>query len=239
MTSAFGPLKNRFTALGERLDALSLRERGIIFFAGATLVYIAWQTLLMGPVSVRERNAEQRLQEVRRQLANIEQMGSASAAASDPLLAAAARNRSLQTRLAALDAELHRAAEGYIQPERMTELLRRVIDEQHGLKLVMLANLPVESLSQPPGAASAAAPGSAPGASVGEAGAKDVGPFLHPVELVVDGDYASVIAYLRALEGLPWRIHWQVLELRSGDSPVNRVRLKIGALSLSADWISL
>jgi MSHA biogenesis protein MshJ len=68
---------------------------------------------------------------------------------------------------------------------------------------------------------------------------KDAGPFLHPVELVVDGDYASLVTYLRALESLPWRIHWQQLELKTGDYPVNRVRIVIGALSLSPDWIRI
>jgi MSHA biogenesis protein MshJ len=56
---------------------------------------------------------------------------------------------------------------------------------------------------------------------------------------VVDGDYASVVAYLRAVEGLPWRIHWRKLELVAGQYPVNRVKLVIGALSLSPDWMSV
>ena len=51
-------------------------------------------------------------------------------------------------RVAALDAELHGAARGYVAPERMTEMLRALLAGQHGLKLVSLRNLPVESLSQ-------------------------------------------------------------------------------------------
>ena len=47
------------------------------------------------------------------------------------------------------------------------------------------------------------------------------------------------MAYLRALEGMPWRIHWKQLELTAGDYPVNRIRLVIGALSLSRDWMSI
>ena len=52
-------------------------------------------------------------------------------------------------------------------------------------------------------------------------------------------EYSSVVAYLRALEALPWRIHWQQVELTAGDYPVNRVRIVIGALSLSRDWMSV
>jgi MSHA biogenesis protein MshJ len=216
----------RMRPLIERVDALTLRERVIIFGAGVTLIYIAWQTLIMDPLTGRARIAEQRLTEVRRQISAIDELG--AAASQDPTVKAALRNGALAERIAALDSELGSAAQGYVAPERMTELLRALLAEQHGLKLVSLANLPVESLSQPAGAK--------PDAPLA---ADDRGPFLHPVEIVVEGDYPSVVAYLRALEGLPWRIHWRKLELAAGEYPVNRVRLVIGALSLSRDWLAV
>lgn len=216
----------RVRPLVERVDALTLRERVIIFGAGVTLIYIAWQTLVMEPLAGRARGAEQRLAQVREQMTAIDELG--AAASQDPTVQAALRNRALAERLAALDRELGSVAQGYVAPERMTELLRALLAEQHGLKLVSLANLPVESLSKPSGTKS-----DAPLAD------DDRGPFLHPVEMVVEGDYASVVAYLRAVEALPWRIHWRTLELTAGEYPVNRVRLVIGALSLSRDWLSV
>jgi len=210
----------------ERLDALTLRERVIIFGAGVALVYIAWQTLLMEPLAARGKVAEQHLADARRQMAMVDEIGASSS--QNPALAAALRNRALNNRLSELDAELNSVAQGYVAPERMTELLRELLTEQHGLKLVSLANLPVQSLSQPLGSGSDAA-----------IAADDRGPFLHPVEMVVEGDYASVVAYLRAIEALPWRIHWQEVELTAGDYPVNRVRIVIGALSLSRFWMSV
>ncbi len=117
-------------------------------------------------------------------------------------------------------------------------MLREILAGQNGLKLVSLANLPVQSLAQvkEPGGTGPGA-GSAPAAEA-VLDDKDPGPFLHPVEIVVDGNYVDVVAYLRALEALPWRIHWQRLELKSEDSG-NRVRIVIGALSLSRYWMSV
>ena len=57
--------------------------------------------------------------------------------------------------------------------------------------------------------------------------------------MVVQGDYASVVAYLRALEAMPWRIRWQEVELTAGEYPQNRVRIVIGALSLSRYWMTV
>jgi MSHA biogenesis protein MshJ len=226
----------RLTLLGQRLDALSLRERGLIFAAGVTLVYIAWQTLLMDGLNKRTQIAEQRLSEARQHLAVL--ANADAGASANPLTAAAARNAALRARLGSLDADLRAAASGYVAPEKMIDMLREILAGQHGLKLVSLANLPVQSLAQvnEPGATSAGA-GAAPAAEA-VLDDKDPGPFLHPVEIVVDGNYVDVVAYLRALEALPWRIHWQRLELKSEDSG-NRVRIVIGALSLSRYWMSV
>jgi len=271
---AVSGLADRLRPLAERLDALTLRERIFILGGCLTLLFVAWQGLLMSPLAARARADEQRLADVRQQITVIDQLG--VAASQDPAVTAAMRNRALSERLAALDKDLSTQAQGYIAPQRMTELLRALLAEQHGLKLVSLANLPVESLSQDAAKGAAATPAaSAPsaqapsaGASSGDAsdagavtpgatppppvsealkadrgpadrGPADRGPFLHPVEIVVEGDYASVVAYLRSIEGLPWRIHWRKLELTAGEYPMNRVRLVIGALSLSRDWISV
>jgi MSHA biogenesis protein MshJ len=216
----------RIRPLIERLDALSLRERVLVFGAGVAVVYMAWQALLMDPLAARAKVAEQHLNDARREMTVIDEAGAASA--QDPAVAALARNRALQERLAGLDGQLRSLAQGYVAPERMPELLRQLLAGQQGLKLVSLVNLPVESLSRAPGAStdSVIAPG-------------DRGPFLHPVEMVVEGDYASVVAYLRTLEALPWRIHWQRVELTAAEYPLNRIRIVIGALSLSRDWMTV
>jgi len=223
---ALSGLFTRIRPMAERLDALTLRERVMIFGAIVTLVYFIWQALFMNPLAMRAKIAQAHLADVRRQIDVVDQAGIASS--QDPVVLAALRNHALRARLAALDGEVNSVAQGYIAPERMPELLKAVLAEQRGLDLVSMKNLPVESLSRP-----AATPGDAPIA------ADDRGPFLHPVEMVVDGDYASVVGYLRALENLPWRIQWRTLDLTAGEYPHNRVRLVIGALSLSREWISV
>jgi MSHA biogenesis protein MshJ len=234
--TALEPMVRRLTLLGQRLDALSLRERGLIFAAGVTLAYIAWQTLFMDGLNKRAQLAEQQLSEARQHLAALADADAAASA--NPLTAAAARNAALRARLGSLDTELRVAASGYVAPDKMIDMLREILAGQHGLELVSLANLPVQSLAQvrEPGAVSAGA-GSASAAEI-VLDDKDPGPFLHPVEIVVEGNYVDVVAYLRALEALPWRIHWQQLELRSEESG-NRVRIVVGALSLSRYWMSV
>lgn len=221
-------LKARLGLLLERINHLSLRERTMVFGAGVVLLGMAWQMLLMDPLAHRAGAAQQQLQELRQRLQAAEI--AASSAAQSPALVAAARNRVLEQRLAQLDADLAAAAHGYVAPERVAQLLGELISRQHGLTLISLRNLPVESL---------ALPASANAAVSARPTAHDRGPFLHPLELIISGDYPSIVAYLQALEQLPWRLHWERLELQVEHYPVNRVRLVIGALSLSREWMSV
>jgi MSHA biogenesis protein MshJ len=227
---ALEPIALKLKPHFERLDQRTLRERLLIFGGGVVLLYMAWQTLIMDRLTTRARIAEQHLTEARTRMDAIRTGG--LDITQNPAAVAAARNRALVTRLGALDVELGSAARGYVAPEHMTELLRDILANQHGLRLVSLKNLPAESLSAP--VTTVGAPAAATGPVDG-----DRGPFLHPVELVVDGDYLAVVEYLHALEQLPFRMHWQRLELVTGDQATNRVRIIIGAFSLSRDWMTV
>ncbi len=232
---ALNTLNLRVRPLVERLDQMSLRERGMIFSVGVALIYCLWQTLLMDPLLAHTRAAEQRLNGARDKILAVDQAG--FAVAQDPAVAALVRNRALKHRLEGLDAELASAAQGYVSPARMTDMLREMLAGQQGLRLISLMNLPVESLSRLQKAA-AAGPGAAAPVDADDKSA-DQGPFLHPVEMMVEGDYASIVSYLHSLERLPYQIHWQRVELIAAQYPNNRVRIVIGALSLSRQWISV
>lgn len=220
----------RFAALVERFDAMDVRRRALLFAMTLALLFAAWQWLLMDPLAIRRLHAEQRLEQARQQSGRIEKLG--ASLEGDPLLAAAERNRALTARLAALDGQLEADAHGYARPQQVTQLLRDLLAAQHGLTLVSLTNLPPRSLTAAPGSSAQAAPAGATDADQG-------GPYLHPVELVVEGSYGDVLGYLRSIEGMRWRIYWQRLELQALDYPSNRVRIVVGALSLSREWISL
>ena len=229
---ALNTLNMRVRPLAQRLDQMSLRERGLIFSVGVVLIYCLWQTMLMDPVIARTRMAEQRLNGARDKILIVDQAG--AAIAQDPAVIAQVRNHALQHRLDTLDAELASAAKGYVSPARMTDMLREMLAGQHSLRLISLMNLPVESVS-----ARVFTVKTDPVADQPMDRQSDQGPFLHPVEIVVEGDYGAIVDYLHSLEQMPYQIHWQRVELIAGEYPNNRVRIVIGALSLSRQWISV
>ena len=103
----------------------------------------------------------------------------------------------------------------------MVQVVHDVLSRQHGVTLVSLHNSPVTTLVPP------------------AAGTTSAGPYVHPVEIVVEGSYLDVLAYLHALENLEWRFYWRLLELESTTYPRNRVRIELSTLSLDKDWIGV
>ncbi|MFO1427465.1 MAG: hypothetical protein U1F11_10950 [Steroidobacteraceae bacterium] len=248
---ALRPLAERLQPVAERLDRLSLRERVLVFGAALVLAYIAWQSVLMDPLAARLRS-ELRLAEAR-QRAELAASG-ASLADRDPTVAAVSRERALRGRYLELEAQLSAAARGYVPPEKMSDLLRELLGSQRGLRLVSLRNLPVEALSQLPTGAGAQAlarqlAGTATTGTTGAGRERRARPARCPRTPAVPSctrsrscwraTSASVVGYLQQLEHLPWRLHWRQLDVATRQYPVNRVRIEIGTLSLSREWMSV
>ncbi len=207
------------SALAGRFDRLTLRERLFILVAAITVLVGAFKLLLLGPLDARGAQLAQ-------QLSGLE-MGineTARAAAADTTAAAYVQAADLETRLAAVNAELSSQSAGMIAPQRMAEVIHDVLSRQQGVVLVSLRNL--EAIKLPLDAA-------------GESAAGTPRPYEHTVEIVLEGRYLDVLAYLEALEALPWRFYWRRLELTTTRYPINRVRVELGTVSMGSEWIGL
>jgi len=210
-------LPPRLGALAARFNRLSLRERLFIVVAVVALLVAAFNSLLLGRLDARRTQLSQQLDGLQRSSAAA---GEASAAAVYQQAAA------LEQRLATVNAQLSSESAGMIAPQRMAEVIHDVLSRQHGVTLVSLRNL--ESIKVPLDAA---------GESATAAGAPR--PYVHTVEIVLEGRYLDVLAYLQALEALPWRFYWRRLELSTTRYPLNRVRVELGTISMDSQWIGL
>ena len=200
-----------------RFDKMSLRERALVCLAVLGAVVGLWDTMLMQPLR-NERNA------LTQELTSFNETVSASqtAAEADPRRAAMVRAGELQTQTHAVDEQLASTAAGFVPAQRMVEVVHDVLSQQRGLKLISLRNLPVASLVPP-----------AENEVLGTA------PYVHPIEVVIEGEYGEVLAYLEALEALPWRFRWKLLDLTTKQYPVNRVRIELSTLSMDKTWLGV
>lgn len=86
------------------------------------------------------------------------------------------------------------------------------------------------------GGASAAAP--APASAVPAPKAREM-LYRHGVEMVLQGSYLDMVAYMEALERLPVQLFWGKAQLEAGSYPVAKLTLTLYTLSLDDKWMKL
>jgi len=202
-----------------RFDKLSLRERLLVFAGLLAIVIVFWQAQFMDRLNAQETALTNELTSLQESVATMSRATEAVVGA-DPTSRALRRLQERQKSLDAINTKLAAESAGLIPPAQMAQVIHDVLKHQQGLTLVSLKNLPVKTLVSDPKAA-------------------DNGPYLHPVELVIEGRYLDVVAYLHALEGLPWHFYWRVLQLETKTYPLNRVRIELSTVSLDKEWIGV
>lgn len=225
-----------------RFDAMSLRERALIAMALLASLLVIWDTLLMQPLNARRSALVAILENTdptAAQTAAPADAGTEAPAADgsevptdpDPIGTALLQRESLRTQLTAINRQLQQVSAELIAPERMSGVLYDVLRKQNGVTLISLRNKPVSSLAP----AKVPSPNETTPPSDSDQ-LPSTGPYLHPVELVIEGRYLDILDYVRALEALPWHFQWQALEL-DGRQPLNRARIELGTLSLDPAWL--
>ena len=206
--------------LVDRFDRLSIRERVLSVAAVIVVLVAALNALLFTGLDVRRKSLSAELSSLQGSMAStasaVEAMNQ-----SDATSAALAQQKSLQHELDFVNGQLATEAAGMIAPRRMAEVIHEMLKSQHGVVLISLRNLPTHSVVEV------------------ASGAEQGAPYAHPVELVLEGSYMDTLAYLHALENLPWRFYWRVLDLQARKYPVNRVRVELGTVSMAREWIGL
>jgi MSHA biogenesis protein MshJ len=210
-----------------RFDRLSLRERGLVALAVLAGVVMLWTVTLWDPIAAREQALTNELGSLQQAMVTTAETLDATTQ-NDPATLALKKEEQLRKELDDINLQLASKSAGLIPPERMVQVIQDVLARQRGVTLISLHNEPVTTLARPK-------PASTPAATE----STEFGPYVHPVELVIEGRYLDILAYLHALEALQWRFYWKFLELETVRHPTNRVRIEINTLSMDKDWIGV
>lgn len=233
-------MKAQLLQLKARIEALSLRERAMVFAATAAVIVFAGHALVLAPMFAEQAALRTQVaQQIDAATATDAEIAArVQAFQVDPDAASRARLNSINQELGQLSQQLLAIEHGLVPPERIAPLLESILRANGKLKLVSMRTLPVEPLSGPPGAAAQAAPVEpAPGAA---SSAADV-PLLyrHGVEVTVRGNYLDMVDYMSALEALPTRMFWGRAQLDVEEYPAARLTLTLHTLSLDRQWMKL
>lgn len=227
-------IRQQWGKISERVDAMSLRERALIFAAVAFLLVSLVNTLLLDPLLLKQKNLsgqvvqqQEKMKEIQAQIDAIQQARSMQD--SSPLHQQLSR---LKLELEEGDAYLKSNREKLVQPERMADLLRQVLSKNANLQLVALQTLPVTPLLEKKESA-------APDATVPVAAEAESQIFKHGVEMTVRGNYLDLLQYLTALERMPTQMFWGRVKMDVVQYPSAELTLTLYTLSLDKTWLQV
>ena len=207
----------------KRLDAMSLRERVLIFLAAvAVLVLIADNTLLE-PILRRQKINSQTNQQQQDEMRTMQLQLQAYAQARTSEGARAKRQRLEKRRaeLVELDRELAGKQGELVTPDRMTRMLSEILKRHPEVDLVSLRSLPPTGLTQ--------VPTQSPGAAAAL--------YRHGIEITVSGTYFKMLSYVTELERNRERIFWGDMDLQAGAYPTITLKITLYTLSPEKTWL--
>ncbi len=198
-------MKAFWSQQAQRINALSMRERVIMFATGALAMVAMTDAFVLSPLLAEHKQLAERTQTQTRELAALRAGLAAMARAPDAqtpqgrlrsaLLAAREQRRTV-------DAEIEQRLAARLPVAPVAALVERVLRRHERLALVRLTLTPPHPV--------------APGAAVG----------LHGVELAISGRYPDMVAYLAELERGQPSLRWGDLHLAEGSPPTLTVQLQ-------------
>jgi MSHA biogenesis protein MshJ len=195
----------------DRIDALELRERVLLLAATVAILFLSVDSAGFQPTLKAQQVTEERISGLEMKLGALRQQAMLLSYKTDED-ALAARHSSRDTlaaELAALDARIVDQLGALVEPAQAAELLEQMLTRHRGLKITSL-RASAEPLNELAG-------------NAGQAGKLG----RYQLDLVLEGGYLDLMRYLEALESMPWKFFWQMVDFRVNDYPraVSRLQL--------------
>jgi MSHA biogenesis protein MshJ len=218
-------LKNQFKGLADRIDAMSLRERALIFITVLVAVYLVAVNLLFGPTNTEKDLIEARVNQLREetQKMDVQIQSMLAGGAHDADAAKRQKIASLQTNLKQMDASLTQVTSGLVPPKEMTRLIEQMLLKNRGLQVLKMESLPAAPLLE----------------GSGDAAPSGTMVYKHGMRIELKGGYLDILRYLKSLEGLQWKVFWGQVTLKTDKYPDSDLTLLIYTLSTHEGWIGL
>lgn len=214
---------NLFQELDAKFDAMSLRERSLVFYALPLTIIVMFFFLLIEP-SVKESWAlDDKIERAQSQLDSVsaslnEVIAELKVDPNLPIKEQIAQTeKSIEEVTALFAAEL----DELVPPQAMPILLEQLLAQTGSLSLQSMTSVPPVNVFE------------------GQEDKADIELFKHGIKLSFVGNYFDTQAFLSAAENLGWKLYWQEISYSVEDYPLALVELELFTLSTSEVFISV
>jgi MSHA biogenesis protein MshJ len=234
----------------DKIDALSIRERGIILAAVVFIMFTLWDTLLMRPQLEENKKllADLQIKRAEQSALNIKIQGLIRQGRD--VSGDTNRNRleEMKQQLAEVEASVRNSTSHLVDADKMAAILQTILSKSRGLQLIEIKGLGVTPLIAPVAVAEEGqvadveqpVENQTPATEVESAGVDAFdNAYKHGLTITLEGDYLSALAYMRELESLEWGFFWETVEYEVTEYPRGTVAITLYTLSLGKEWIGV
>ncbi len=205
----------------QRFALLSRREKLMVAGGVVLLFWGIWDKAFYQAISSQQQAVDAEIVTLQKQLNAQEQIALRLEAMGqkNPNNDARLKLSQLQQSVDNLKQQLSLGGKKFVSSQQMADALRDMLKQHGGLKLVKLETLPVSGF--------------------GNTDEQPIWVYRHGMAITLQGDYFSTLSYLKALEALPWRIHWDSIDYQVKDYPTAETRIQVYTLSFEQDWLGV
>ncbi|MCZ6724459.1 MAG: hypothetical protein O6938_11075 [Gammaproteobacteria bacterium] len=210
--------------VAQNFNVLTLRERCLFVITVIVSISVVWWYFYVEPIQtktqimIEENNRISRdVQITRNAISDIRNK------------IAAGVNQDKTQRLAQLELALEAVEERLrlktielIDPDKMFQLMTRLVYRESRLKLLSLKRREVK-------------PAIAPSQEKQE----EATIYRHVLEVKFSGKFQDILKYMQTLENLDWKLIWNEIEIITDEYPLITVKVVISTLSTRKEWVGV
>jgi MSHA biogenesis protein MshJ len=230
-------VKRLWLRYAERIDALSLRERVMVFSAAMAVLLALVHGLYIDSEVQRERRLTGALAQKQAESKTLQDQLAklVTGRGADPDRLPRERLAAVRAQLADVESRIAAEERKFTAPEQMRKVIEELLARSRGVELRTMRNLPTTSIAE---VRAQAAPPAPAGAKPAAAPAERL-IYRHGIEVTVTGSYLDLLGYIADLERMPTQLYWSSLEIDARTFPRHTMKLVVYTLSLNPTWLNV
>lgn len=207
--------------LAQRFEALASREKQMMVAALLIGLWGVWDKTLHQPLQKRQQATRLEIKNLETSLNNKQNLAEQfqKTIGNDPNASHRDKLNQLQQAFNHLQQQFSSGDKRFVPPLQMAQALQDMLKQHSKVRLLKLTTLPATSF--------------------GNTEQQPAWLYRHGLELTLQGDFFNTLQYLKGLESLPWRIHWDSIDYQVKEHPMAETRIQVYTLSFEQDWLGV
>jgi len=221
-------LTQRYLMFVTHVDRWTGQQRYGVLGGALLLLCILWYLLWIVPMQADRQQQHNRIRALQYSITQLERQGNTIIAESniDPNAPIRQAIETLTNDINQIKAKTSLLTSGQISPSQLSQLLKSMVHQQDGLKLLRLASLAALPITPSQSGHLSNVPDQVPTL------------YLHPIELEFEGDFFATLAFLQELKKQA-KIYWGGLQYVVMNHPLAKVSIQLHLLSKREHWDEL